>query len=268
MSTEKTLVGRPVLKKLAKVMAAVMPVAKAGENKFQHYKYATEADVVMAIRGELIKQGLVILPSASMIEIKDAAPTSSGTAQYLTIVDMHYTIFDSESGDCLQCQFIGQGMDTGDKGIYKAMTGANKYFLLKTFQIPTTDDPEADEKTDKNNPAPEPEINWFPRKAGAGQWMCSACGKRHMEAGDMVGRIGDKKWAAKACYEHTKKVDGATTPEEEDADTKFRATLEQMDIEQLREQGYMIADEKHMRVDFRDNSKEAVIEFIMENRTK
>ena len=32
----------------------------------------------------------------------------------------------------------------GDKGLYKAITGANKYFLFKLFQIETGDDPERD----------------------------------------------------------------------------------------------------------------------------
>jgi hypothetical protein len=46
---------------------------------------------------------------------------------------------------------IGEGQDAGDKGPYKAMTGAQKYALMKTFMIPTGDDPEADEDVDKRN---------------------------------------------------------------------------------------------------------------------
>jgi hypothetical protein len=44
---------------------------------------------------------------------------------------------------------IGTGNDknkngVGDKGTYKALTGANKYLLFKLFQIETGDDPEKD----------------------------------------------------------------------------------------------------------------------------
>ena len=35
--------------------------------------------------------------------------------------------------------------DTGDKWVYKAITGAVKYIFMKTFQISTGDDPEKDE---------------------------------------------------------------------------------------------------------------------------
>ena len=44
---------------------------------------------------------------------------------------------------------MGAGDDGADKGLYKAYTGAVKYFLMKTFLIPTGDDPEADTKADE-----------------------------------------------------------------------------------------------------------------------
>lgn len=47
---------------------------------------------------------------------------------------------------------IGEGMDTGDKAIYKAITGAQKYVLMKTFLIPTGDDPELEELPQKPQP--------------------------------------------------------------------------------------------------------------------
>jgi hypothetical protein len=49
---------------------------------------------------------------------------------------------------------VGEGQDAGDKAVYKAMTGALKYCLLKTFLIPTGDDPERDE-TPAKPPAPK-----------------------------------------------------------------------------------------------------------------
>lgn len=50
----------------------------------------------------------------------------------------------------------GQGVDSGDKGIYKAITGANKYFIYKLLNLPTGDDPESGNQTDhKTEPAPK-----------------------------------------------------------------------------------------------------------------
>ena len=53
---------------------------------------------------------------------------------------------DAQSGESLSSTIIGSGQDKGDKGPYKAYTGAQKYFLMKTFMIPTGDDPEKDDE--------------------------------------------------------------------------------------------------------------------------
>src|SRR5699024_6730814 len=43
------------------------------------------------------------------------------------------------------------GQDAGDKAVYKAITGATKYALMKVFMIPTGDDPEQDYEADERN---------------------------------------------------------------------------------------------------------------------
>jgi len=44
---------------------------------------------------------------------------------------------------------VGQGADKGDKGVYKAITGAKKYFIANLFLIPTDDDPEGNDDYEK-----------------------------------------------------------------------------------------------------------------------
>ena len=56
---------------------------------------------------------------------------------------------DSETGECVSGMFYGVGQDSGDKGIWKAVTGAIKYIMTSTFLIPTGDDPEKDEGKEK-----------------------------------------------------------------------------------------------------------------------
>ena len=61
-----------------------------------------------------------------------------------------------------KAEWAGSGDDPADKGLYSAYTGAVKYFLMKAFLIPTGDDPEADEGTDKRaaeKPAPRETIS-------------------------------------------------------------------------------------------------------------
>jgi hypothetical protein len=62
-------------------------------------------------------------------------------------VVMAYTFSDVDSGEELVAKVAGQGLDTGDKAPYKAMTGALKYALLQSFLLATGDDPE-DERMD------------------------------------------------------------------------------------------------------------------------
>lgn len=135
--------------KLAEVMGAVERVEKRGRNEFHKYDYATEADIVEAVRKALAERHVMLLPS-----IREA--TVNGT---LTTLSLVFTFVDGDTGETHSCDWIGCGDDKGDKGAYKAMTGAVKYFLLKTFLIPTGDDPEGDKGTDERarDAAPRPQ---------------------------------------------------------------------------------------------------------------
>ena len=56
---------------------------------------------------------------------------------------------DTESGETLSVPWYAQGVDlAGEKGVGKALTYAEKYFLLKFFHVPTKkDDPDSDGRT-------------------------------------------------------------------------------------------------------------------------
>ena len=151
------LEGRPLATKMARVLAEVTRVPKKGRNDFHGYDYVMEADLVDHIRDKLAEQGVAIFPSVrehKVEEMEDARKRSV----YLTTVELDVTLIDGESGDVMTTTWIGQGLDNGDKGYYKAYTGAIKYFLLKTFLISTGDDPELDD-------APRPVANKSRKKA-------------------------------------------------------------------------------------------------------
>lgn len=120
-------------------MEEVGRVEKNGYNTFHKYAYVKEDDLVEAVRGKLSERGILLLPSVEHCSREDN----------LTTVILKFTFIDSETTQTYTAQWAGTGDDKGDKGLYKAYTGAVKYFLMKTFLIPTGDDPEGDEKTDK-----------------------------------------------------------------------------------------------------------------------
>jgi len=141
---EKTIARSTLVAKLAAVMAAVERIPKRGRNAFHGYDYATEADIVSAIRGELASRQVILLPA-----ITGAAREPVGDPEkrmVLTSLTMEFTFSDGESGETITRPWLGCGTDKEDKGAYKAMTGGEKYFLLKTFLMPTGDDPEQDGK--------------------------------------------------------------------------------------------------------------------------
>ena len=121
-----------VYEKYFRVMKKIKRVPKNGRNEFHHYDYVTEADLAEQLRKFFIEEGLIVI--TSVLDMKKELDT--------THVKMEFRIVDIETKEEIISVFWGEGMDKGDKGIYKAYTGAEKYFLMKNFLIPTGDDPE------------------------------------------------------------------------------------------------------------------------------
>lgn len=106
------------------------------------YKAMSEEKVTQTVRESLIAHGLVILPVAqahSRDELRDKEGVLKG---YLSTVDTQYKIVDIETGQFELLASSGTGADSQDKGVGKAMTYSYKYLLLRTFAIPTGDDPD------------------------------------------------------------------------------------------------------------------------------
>lgn len=126
-------------KKILAVQQKIDAVPKRGFNSFHKYHYATEADI-LTIKETLNAQGLIVLPTTAHQET-GFKPDGKSWAS----VTLNFQVVDVESGESLQSQFIGYAEDNFDKAIYKATTGANKYFYLKFFGIATEDDPERED---------------------------------------------------------------------------------------------------------------------------
>lgn len=126
--------AKPLALKMARVMSQVSQVPMNGRNDFHGYDYIMESDLVDQLRGKLAEQGVAIFPSIrehTVTPIKDGR----GRTQYMATVTLEVTFIDGDSGDQMTTTWVGQGVDSGDKGYYKAYTGAFKYALLKTFLI-------------------------------------------------------------------------------------------------------------------------------------
>lgn len=146
------------LKNLAAKMIAIMNdvgyVQKTGYNSFYRYKYATESDIAAAYASAMKKHKVFMFTSILSREctaFQTDKQIKTGDSTFLITVKLQITFVDAESGERFTGIFFGDGSDKGDKGVYKAITGAQKYALLKTFLCETGDDPERDENTTQEN---------------------------------------------------------------------------------------------------------------------
>ena len=138
---------KTICEALHSVMEKVGYVQKGSVNEFHRYKYASEGDLLSTLRPAMVEAGLMLIPS----QTQHSAIDDYGNV----IVEMEYTLCHSSGAVWPEkIRAIGCGNDknskggVGDKGIYKAITGANKYLLFKLFQIETGDDPEATDNGD------------------------------------------------------------------------------------------------------------------------
>lgn len=146
---------RGLVIKLCEIMAAVGYLQKKGNNEKQSYKYIREADVVAKMRDEFASRNIFIFPSLVHHENVKMVKTAydKTTENYQTNIVMRWTIVDGDTGQERVCEIPGSSASPGDKGVYVAMTGSEKYLLMKGFLLPTGDDPEDDANEEKESKA-------------------------------------------------------------------------------------------------------------------
>ena len=130
--------------KIHKIIKDGIRIGKNGRNDFHKYDYVTEADVVDEIKRIFTENNLVY-------DFNIVGTRKVEGLENVTEVEAEITLIDLDSSESKVYSFFGQGQDKGDKGIYKAYTGLQKYFFMKNFLISTGDDPEND--TGKANQA-------------------------------------------------------------------------------------------------------------------
>ena len=130
---------------------------KDGKNIAQKYKYITEAQYKKYFEKALEAVELDYFCNVDSVEfIRNLSESNNGNVSHMTQIKATYSIIDPRSGDKRDYVSWGQGTDSGDKGIYKAITGALKYFISNNFLIAENNDPENDDEDTKpksNRPA-------------------------------------------------------------------------------------------------------------------
>lgn len=125
--------------KVWNVQLALGVIQKTGNNDHHKYTYAKEGDMLTALKPLFQEHRLLVMPTGV---------TNQETEGNFARIEMEFLIKDLDSDEEHKSRFWGESKDSDDKKFYKAYTGCVKYFLAKTFQLETGDDPE-DPKNDK-----------------------------------------------------------------------------------------------------------------------
>lgn len=128
--------------KMAKILGEVQRIPKNGFNTHFKYSFTSEGDITDAIREHLSKNNIALFSSMKHWEQTPAGNTIK------TICDFEFTLVCADTGMTHVSTWSAEANDSQDKGFNKAATAAMKYWLLKTFMIPTGDDPDADNHKD------------------------------------------------------------------------------------------------------------------------
>ena len=119
---------------------------KDGKNRHQSYEYITEKQYKNNFKAALAAAGLDF--KSSILEYQFIPQISD--KMNMVIAKFQFEIIDRETGEREVYQAFGSGADTGDKGLYKAYTGAIKYFLANNYLVAEGNDPENDEEEMRN----------------------------------------------------------------------------------------------------------------------
>lgn len=131
--------------KMAAIMGDVPTMIKNGQNIQQKYLYVTAEDVKAAIRPLLKKHKVAIF--SSMVDVqRDTAINRNNSTVVTVLAKMRFTVVCGETGETMECDWYGEANDYADKAVNKAATAAEKYWLINTFLLSTTE-PESDEET-------------------------------------------------------------------------------------------------------------------------
>lgn len=127
-----------VLKAINAVSAALSKtgIEKNRQNREQGYNYRGIDDYLNALSPLLAQHGVVVSPEYSGIESVEVAKTQKGNAILQARVIGKFTLFSVADGSSISATVPGEGRDSADKAINKAMSTAYKYMAAQVFCIP------------------------------------------------------------------------------------------------------------------------------------
>ena len=140
MTATQTTPAQLLVNKVLGAAAESGYVQKAGKHG-QGYMYADDEAITTKFREAMLSQGVLVFPEEIEVKHIQVFEDPQGKApNVLVTIGGHFTVTDG--GATFKVSSLGQGLDRGDKAIYKAMTGFKKYAYRHLVMMATGDDPE------------------------------------------------------------------------------------------------------------------------------
>ena len=146
--------GQMIYESIANVMKKVKAIDKTRKNQQQNFMFRGIDDVMNELHQLFAEEGVFILPKVQCFDVSEKitekidpyTKQSKKSILYYTraTINFHFTAKD---GSEVVTTNVGEAMDSGDKGMNKAMSIALKYALMQMLLIPTAEDNDPDGTT-------------------------------------------------------------------------------------------------------------------------
>ena len=130
---------------ICKVMEELGAVGKTSKNQQQGFMYRGIDAVMNALSPVLARNHVFVVPEVIGTPIREERQSARGGNLIYSVATVKYTFY-ADDGSSVSAVVVGEGMDSGDKSMNKALAIAMKYVFFQVFCIPTEEmvDPDSE----------------------------------------------------------------------------------------------------------------------------
>ncbi len=154
---EQPITTNKIYGAIAAIMRETKAITKSSRNQQQGFMFRGIDAVMNELHDLFANNGVFILPEVIDYNVAEKV-TGKGSILYYTRAKIRFHFVADDASEVCTVN-VGEAMDSGDKGMNKAMSIALKYALMQMLLIPTEEQKDPDETTPpETRPKTIPEI--------------------------------------------------------------------------------------------------------------